>query len=60
LYLNLTGADGNYALPANTELRINGTAGFGISSYDNMNNTASRFGINFNRTSDRQCSLVHI
>ena len=46
LYLNLTGADGNYALPANTELRINGTAGFGISSYDNMNNTASRFGIN--------------
>ncbi len=46
LYLNLTGADGNYSLPDNTELKINGTAGFGITSYDYMNNTANRFGIN--------------
>jgi murein DD-endopeptidase MepM/ murein hydrolase activator NlpD len=46
LYLNLTGADGNYFLPDDTELRINGPAGFGITSYDYMNNTAGRFGIN--------------
>jgi len=46
LYLNLTGADGFYSLPEGTELRINGPAGFGITSYDYMNNTASRFGIN--------------
>jgi hypothetical protein len=46
LYLNLTGADGNYSIPDGTELRINGPAGFGITSYDYMNNTASRFGIN--------------
>jgi hypothetical protein len=46
LFLNLTGADGNYSLPENTEIRINGTAGFGITSYDYMNNTANIFGIN--------------
>jgi hypothetical protein len=46
LYLNLTGADGNYSLPDDTELRINGPAGFGLTSYDYMNNTNNRFGIN--------------
>jgi hypothetical protein len=46
IYLNLTGADGNYSLSGDTELRINGPAGFGITSYDYMNNTSSRFGIN--------------
>jgi hypothetical protein len=46
LYLNLSGADGNYYLPENTELSINGPAGFGITSFDYMNNTPSRFGIN--------------
>ena len=46
VYLNLSGADGNYSLPGDTELRINGPAGFGIASYDYMNNTSSRFGIN--------------
>jgi hypothetical protein len=46
LYLNLMGADGNYYLPDNTELSINGSAGFGVTSFDYMNNTSSRFGIN--------------
>ncbi len=46
LYLSLSGADGNYYLPDNTELSINGPAGFGITSFDYMNNTSSRFGIN--------------
>jgi hypothetical protein len=46
MLLNLTGGDGNYALPDDIELRINGIAGFGITSYDYMNNTSSRFGIN--------------
>jgi hypothetical protein len=46
LYLNLTGADGNYSLPDNTELNISGLAGFGITSYDYMNDTPNRFGIN--------------
>ena len=46
LYLNLAGADGNYSLPGDTELSINGPAGFGITSYDYMNNTNNRFGIN--------------
>ena len=46
LYLKLTGADGNYSLPDETELRISGLAGFGITSYDYMNNNPSRLGIN--------------
>lgn len=46
LYLNLTGSDGNYSLPVEAELNISGTAGFGIASFDNMNNTNNRFGIN--------------
>jgi hypothetical protein len=46
LYLNITGADGQYSLSDDTELRINGQAGFGITSYDYMNNTDNRFGIN--------------
>lgn len=46
LYLNLAGTDGNYSLPGDTELRINGPAGFGVTSYDYMNNTNNRFGIN--------------
>jgi hypothetical protein len=46
LYLNLTGADGNYSLPEDTELRISGLAGFGIGTYDFMNGTPNKFGIN--------------
>jgi hypothetical protein len=46
VFLNPTGADGNYFLPDNTELRINGSAGFGVTCYDFMNNTPNRFGIN--------------
>ena len=46
LYINLAGADGMFSLPNDAELKINGPAGFGITSYDYMNNTARRFGIN--------------
>ena len=46
LYFDLTGTDGKYSLSNDTELRINGPAGFGISSHDYMNNTTFRFGIN--------------
>jgi hypothetical protein len=46
LFLGISGADGNYFLPENAELAINGSAGFGITSFDYMNNTSSIFGIN--------------
>ncbi|MBA4322510.1 MAG: hypothetical protein C0408_06800, partial [Odoribacter sp.] len=46
LYVNLTGAEGNFALAADTEISISGRAGFGITSYDYMNNSPNRFGIN--------------
>jgi hypothetical protein len=46
LYLNISGSDGNYSLADDTRISINGLAGFGITSYDYMNNTANRFGIN--------------
>jgi hypothetical protein len=45
LFLSVAGGDGSYFLPQNTELTINGTAGFGITSFDYMNNTSSTFGI---------------
>jgi hypothetical protein len=45
-YLNLTGADGRYSLPEDTELRINGLAGFGVGSHDFLNGTPNKFGIN--------------
>jgi hypothetical protein len=46
LFLYPSGTDGNYSLPEGTELAINGPAGFGITSYDNISNTPGRFGIN--------------
>jgi len=46
LYFNLTGADGNYSLPEDTELRISGLAGFGVGSHDFMDGTPNKFGIN--------------
>ena len=46
MFLNLSGADGNYSLVDENVIRISGTAGFGITSYDYMNNTPNKFGIN--------------
>lgn len=40
------GNNGNFRLNENNVLRISGTAGFGISARDLMNNTSNRFGIN--------------
>jgi hypothetical protein len=46
LYLDISGSDGEYSLSGETEISVNGLAGFGITSYDYMNNTSNRFGIN--------------
>jgi hypothetical protein len=46
VYINISGADGKYNLPDQTDVEISGPAGFGITSFDFMNNTSSRFGIN--------------
>lgn len=46
IFLNLSGSDGNYTLADEKVVRISGTAGFGITSYDYMNNTPNKFGIN--------------
>lgn len=42
-----SGRNGNYTLPENTSITIKGTAGFGVSCRDLMNNTSNRFGINY-------------
>jgi len=47
LVVNTTGRNGIYKLPENTTIRIKGTAGFGISCRDLMNNTSNKFGVNF-------------
>jgi hypothetical protein len=44
VFFNVTGGNGEYRI--DDELTIYGTAGFGITSYDYMNNTGNRFGIN--------------
>jgi hypothetical protein len=44
LFLNVTGGNGHYEVQQ--DLAIHGTAGFGIISYDYMNDTQNRFGIN--------------
>ncbi len=44
MFFSVTGANGEYDTDDN--IVINGTAGFGITSYDYMNNTSNRFGIN--------------
>jgi len=44
LFLSVAGASGKYEL--GQELAIHGMAGFGITSYDFMNDTPNRFGIN--------------
>ena len=44
LFLGVTGSNGHYELQQ--QLSVDGSAGFGITSYDYMNDTPSRFGIN--------------
>lgn len=47
LFIRTAGSNGNYSLQDNTVIEISGTAGFGISCRDLMNNTSNRFGINY-------------
>jgi len=47
LILNTNGRNGIYKLPENTVIRIKGTAGFGISCRDLMDNTSNKFGVNY-------------
>ena len=46
IILNVAGNDGNYYLPGGNEINITGTAGFGITSHDLINNSSNKFGIN--------------
>lgn len=46
IILNVTGGNGNYFLPDNRVIYISGTAGFGITSHDLINNSSNKFGIN--------------
>lgn len=46
VFMDIAGSNGHYYMPSGTRIRISGTAGFGITAYDYMNNTSNRFGIN--------------
>jgi hypothetical protein len=46
VFINIAGSNGHYYLPSGTHIKISGTAGFGITAYDYMNNTSNRFGVN--------------
>lgn len=46
VFMDIAGSNGHYYLPTGSSIRITGTAGFGITAYDYMNNTSNRFGIN--------------
>lgn len=41
--LNVSGGHGNYYIPSEKEIKISGRAGFGIKSFDLVNNSYSRF-----------------
>ncbi|MCX6325437.1 MAG: M23 family metallopeptidase [Bacteroidia bacterium] len=43
--INVTGGHGNYYIPADTEINISGLAGFGIKSFDLMNDSYNKFAI---------------
>ena len=43
--INVTGGRGNYHIPAENAITINGKAGFGIKSYDLLNNGNNKCGI---------------
>ncbi|MGQ9619987.1 MAG: M23 family metallopeptidase [Bacteroidales bacterium] len=47
LTLSTAGRSGSFTLAENIKIVVRGTAGFGISCRDRMNNTSNRFGINF-------------
>ena len=46
IILGVRGSNGNYSLPEGTEISISGTAGFGITGHDLINNASNKFGIN--------------
>jgi len=46
VFIDIAGSNGHYYLPSGTHIKISGTAGFGITAYDYMNNTSNRFGVN--------------
>jgi hypothetical protein len=45
IYFNVLGGEGKYYLSDDNEIRISGSAGFGISSYDLLDKSANKFGI---------------
>jgi hypothetical protein len=40
--INVSGGHGNYSIPAETEIRIRGSAGFGIKSFDLLNDSYNK------------------
>ncbi len=40
--INVAGGHGNYYIPSHTEIRISGSAGFGIKAYDLLNNSYNK------------------
>jgi murein DD-endopeptidase MepM/ murein hydrolase activator NlpD len=42
LKINVTGSNGNYTIPANDEISIGGSAGFGLEAYDLINNSSNK------------------
>jgi Peptidase family M23 len=41
-WINVTGANGNFAIPSDTEINISGSAGFGIKAYDLIDEGTNR------------------
>ncbi len=41
-WVNVSGANGKYTLPSDTEIIISGTAGFGIKSYDQLDESNNK------------------
>jgi hypothetical protein len=44
--INVAGGHGNYYIPAENEIRIDGVAGFGIKSFDLLNNSYNKCAVN--------------
>ena len=43
--INVSGGHGNYYIPTQNEIKISGSAGFGIKSYDLLNNSYNKFSV---------------
>jgi Membrane proteins related to metalloendopeptidases len=43
--ISISGSNGNYYIPAGNDISISGTAGFGIKSYDQLNDNYNKCGI---------------